>query len=141
MEQIVSGSVSQPRFRAVLLGLFAGLALILAAVGVYSVVSYVVAQRTHEIGVRIAIGAGQGDVLKLVVGQCMLLVLVGVTTGVAAALGLTRLLASWLYEVRSTDPATVVGVSLLLVLTAFLASYIPARRATKVDPMVALRYE
>jgi putative ABC transport system permease protein len=141
MEQVVSGSVSQPRFRTLLLGLFAGLALILAAIGIYSVLSYSVTQRTHEIGIRIAVGASQGDVLKLVIGQSMMLVLVGVSTGVLAALGLTRLVSSWLYGVGSTDAATFTAVALLLLGVAFLASYIPARRATKIDPMVALRYE
>jgi len=141
MEQVVSASISQPHFRTLLLGLFAGLALLLAAIGIYSVVSYSVAQRTHEIGIRIAIGAGQGDVLKLVVGQSMLLVLAGVVSGTIAALALTRLVSSWLYEVRSTDPGTLVGVALLLVFVALLAAYIPARRAIRVDPMVALRHE
>jgi predicted permease len=141
MEQVVSASISQPRFRTLLLGLFAGLALLLAATGIYSVISYSVAQRTHEIGIRIAIGAGQGDVLKLVVGQSMLLVLAGVVSGTIAALALARLVSSWLYEVRSTDPGTFVGVALLLVFVALLAAYVPARRATKVDPMVALRHE
>ena len=141
MDQIVSDSISQPRFRTLLLGLFAGLALTLAAVGVYSTVAYAVAQRTHEIGIRLAIGAAQGDVLKLVVGQSMRLVLLGASMGLVGALGLTRLLASWLYEIHSSDPATFLGVTMLLTLVALMASYIPARRATKVDPMVALRYE
>jgi putative ABC transport system permease protein len=141
MAQVVLSSISQPRFRTLLLGLFAGLALILAAAGIYSVISYSVAQRTHEIGVRMAVGASQSDVLKLVVGQSMMLVLLGGVSGTMLALALTRLVASWLYEVRPTDPVTFVGVALLLIFVALLASYIPARRATKIDPMEALRYE
>jgi predicted permease len=141
MEQIVSGSVSQPRFRTLLLGLFAGLALVLATLGIYSVVSYSVGQRTHEIGIRMAVGASEGDVLKLVMTQSMSLALVGIVTGVAGALPLTRLVSTWLYGVRSTDLGTFLVVGLLLVFVALLASYVPARRATKVDPMVALRHE
>jgi len=141
MQQVVFGSISQPRFRTVLLGLFAGLALALAGIGIYSVISYSVAGRTHEVGIRMAIGAGQSDVLKLVLKQSMALIFAGTVSGFALAYILTRLVASWLYQTRSNDPVTFVGVVLLLFFVGLLATYIPARRATKVDPMVALRYE
>jgi len=141
MEQVVSGSISQPRFRTVLLGLFAGLALALAGIGIYSVISYSVAARTHEIGIRMAIGADQSDVLKLVLKQSLALILAGTVSGFALAYILTRLVASWLYQIRSNDPVTFVGVTLLLLFVGLLATYIPARRAMKVDPMVAVRYE
>jgi putative ABC transport system permease protein len=141
MDEIVSGVVSAQRLAFILLGTFAFLALALAAVGIYGVTSYSVSQRTHEIGVRMALGARQSDVLSLVVGHGLRLGLIGVGLGVAGALVLTRFLASMLYGIRPTDPLTYLAVSLLLAAVAALASYIPARRATKVDPMEALRYE
>ena len=129
------------RFWVRLLGLFAGLAVFLAAVGLYGVISYSVTRRTHEFGLRIALGAHRASLLMLVLRQGLFLSLIGVAIGVAAALGLTRLLATQLYGITPTDPATFAVVSLVLIAVAMLASYIPARRATKVDPMVALRHE
>ena len=141
MEEIISQSMSPQRFPMILLGLFAGLALLLVFVGIYGLISYSVAQRVHEMGIRMALGAEQREVLKLVVGQGLRLTLVGVTAGVACALALTHLLSSLLYGVKPTDPLTFIVVSSLLTAVALLACYIPARRATKVDPLVALRYD
>ena len=141
MEENMSTSVAQPRFRAWLIGVLALLALVLAAVGVYGVMSYTVTQRTNEIGIRVALGAQPQRVFRLVVGEGVRLALFGVGVGLIAALALTRLLHSFLFGISAYDPLTFIGVSVLLTLVAVAASYFPARRATRVDPMIALRYE
>jgi len=141
MDQLISSSLKRPRFNLVLLGIFAGSALLLAAVGIYGVMSYMVEQQTREIGIRTALGARRSDILKLVIGRGLAMALVGVGIGVLAAFALTRFLASLLYGVTVADPLTFTGVAFLLLLVVAFACYLPARRATKVDPLVALRYE
>jgi predicted permease len=141
MDDLIAVSLAQQRFNMLLLGLFAALALILAAVGIYGAMAYAVNQRTHEIGIRTALGAQRSDVLRLVMRDGAKIALFGIASGIAGALALTRLMASLLFEVKPTDPATFAGVAILLAFVVLAACYIPARRATKVDPMVALRYE
>jgi len=141
MEELVSRSVSEPRFNMLLLAVFAGLALALASIGIYGVMAYSVAERTREIGIRMAMGAQAEDVVKLVLRQGTALILVGLALGLAAAFALTRVISSFLFGVSATDPLTFVGIAVLLGAVALMACYIPARRATKVDPIVALRYE
>jgi putative ABC transport system permease protein len=141
MQDVLSESVAPRRFNMLLLAAFAGLALLLASIGIYGVMSYSVSQYTHEIGIRMALGARAADVLQLIVRQGMALVLIGLAVGAAGALALTRVMASLLFDVKPWDPLTLTSVSMLLAAVAFAASYIPARRATRVDPMIALRYE
>ncbi|HXO04536.1 MAG TPA: ABC transporter permease [Candidatus Sulfotelmatobacter sp.] len=141
MDAVLSESVAAPRFRALLLGAFGALGLLLAMVGIFGVISYAVTQRTREIGVRMALGAQPRDVLRLVLGEGMLLAALGIATGAAGALALTKLLESLLYEIKPRDPATFIAVAMAVAAAAALACYIPARRAMRVDPIVALRYE
>ncbi|HWC19363.1 MAG TPA: FtsX-like permease family protein, partial [Terriglobales bacterium] len=141
LEETVAHSIGQQRFSMILLAAFAGIALLLASVGIYGVLSYLVGQRTQEIGVRMALGAQRGDVLRLILSDGARLAALGIAIGLVAALALTRLMQSMLFGVKPTDPITFACVALILGSIALLACYMPARRAMKVDPMVALRYE
>ena len=141
MDEIIGKSVAQPRVYALLLAIFAGLALILASIGIYGVMSYTVTQRTHEIGIRMALGARPADVLKLIVTQGMILGITGIIIGLIASFAVTRVLASQLYGITATDPITFAVISILLILVVLIACSVPALRATKVDPMTAVRYE
>jgi ABC-type antimicrobial peptide transport system permease subunit len=141
MERVIAKSVSRQNFNMMLLTIFAGIALLLAAIGIYGLMSYSVEQRTQEIGIRMALGAARADMLKMVIRQGMTLALIGVAVGLALAFGVTRLLSSLLFGVKSTDPWTFAGVALVLTLTALLAIAIPARRAAATPPSEALRYQ
>jgi putative ABC transport system permease protein len=141
MDDLVSESIAQPRFYMALLGLFAGLALLLASIGIYGVISYSVSQRTNEMGIRMALGAQKQDVMKMILTQGIFLIACGIGIGLLVAIAITRLMWSLLFEVSTLDPATFGVIALVLIAIALLATYVPARRATKVDPMVALRYE
>jgi ABC-type antimicrobial peptide transport system permease subunit len=140
-DEIISRSLSARRFAMILLAVFAVLALVLSSIGIYGVISYIAGQRTHEIGIRIALGAQRSDILKIVLGQGARLAVMGVAIGLAAAAGLTRLMTTILYGVSATDPVTFASVAIVLTIVALAACYIPARRAMRTDPMVALRYE
>src|SRR5436305_2306882 len=141
MEQLVSASVGQPRFRTALLAAFSLLALVIASIGIYGVMDYLVMQRTRELGIRLAVGATGGDVLRVVLGRAAMLIAVGLCLGLLGSVVLARLIARLLYGVTPLDPLTFAAVSLLLSAVALFASYIPARRASKIDPMEALRHE
>jgi len=141
MEQVMSQSIAPRRFYLILVLVFAVSAIVLAAVGLYGVVAYAVEQRTREIGIRMSLGAARYDVLKLLLGWALSLVALGVIFGILGSVAVTRLLSGFLFGIKPTDPITFLAVPLLLAMVALLASYIPARRATKVDPMIALRYE
>jgi putative ABC transport system permease protein len=141
MEENVAASIAQPRFRTLLLALFAGVALFLAAIGIYGLMAYAVTQRTREIGVRMALGSRPADIFRLLIGNGLRLTGIGAITGIVAALALSRFLASMLFEVRANDPLTLAAMALLLIGIAVLACFVPARRATRVDPLVALRSE
>jgi len=141
MDDRLSKSVAQPRFRTTLIALFAVVALVLACVGIYGVISYSVTLRTHEIGIRMALGAQRGHVLKMVIGQAIVLAIAGVALGLTGSYALTSLMSKLLFGVKPTDPATFLITAAILSFTALIASYLPARRATKIDPLEALRYE
>jgi putative ABC transport system permease protein len=141
MNHVIAESLAQQRFSMILLGAFAAVALLLASLGIYGVISYLVGQRTHELGVRLALGAQRRDVLRLVLTHGMKMALGGVALGLVVALGLTRLISKMLYGVSATDPVTFVVITLLLMTVALAACFIPAWRATQVDPLVALRSE
>jgi putative ABC transport system permease protein len=141
MEQRLAGSIAANRFNALLLGLFATVGVILAATGIYGVMSYTVMQRTHEIGIRMALGAQRGSVMTLIIRQGMTVILIGIGIGVIIAAALARLMRGLLYEVKDGDPLTYVFVTVLLSGVALLACYFPARRATRVDPMIAIKHE
>ena len=139
MDRLVASSVARPRFYAVSLGVFAGVAGLLASIGIYGVLAYAVIQRTHEIGIRLALGAGRASVLGLMLRKGLLLTAIGITLGMVGAAGATRLLQGMLFGIAPLDPTTFAGVALIFGCVAALASYGPARRSTKVDPIVALR--
>jgi putative ABC transport system permease protein len=141
MEQVFAETVSRERFQMLLLMIFASLALVLACVGLYGVISYAAVQRTREIGIRMALGAQRKDVLQLVIKQGIAITLIGIIVGLFVALGVMRIVSGMLYQVTATDPVTFIGVAVLLIVVAVLACYLPAHRATKIDPLKALRYE
>jgi ABC-type antimicrobial peptide transport system permease subunit len=141
MDSVIARSLASRRFAMILLAVFAALALVLASIGIYGVISYIAGQRTHEIGIRVALGAQRTDVLKMVLGQGARLAIIGVVMGLVAAAGLTQLMTRILYGVSATDPLTFSAVAIVLTLVALVACYIPARRAVRVDSMVALRHE
>jgi putative ABC transport system permease protein len=141
MNEVISNSLAARRLSMILLGVFSGVALVLSCVGIYGVISYLVEERTHEIGIRMALGAERGDVLRLILGQGAVMAVLGLGTGVFLAMGLTHLISSQLYSVAPHDPLTFCIAGFALMTVAMAACYVPAKRATRVDPLVALRYE
>ena len=141
MQQVIESSISRPRFLALLLTIFAGVALFLASIGIYGVLSYSVTERSHEMGIRMALGADRGAILRMILSQGLVLAAIGLAIGIAGSIGLSRFIQSLLFGVSPTDPATYVGVTALLGVVAFFACAIPALRATRVDPLTVLHYE